>query len=242
MGLQEEPQKAYAEQIPQAAGTRCAPASSPSKVNILAGHLFVSGARPGGGERELTIGDIFAITAAALPTTPQYIALGHVHRPQEVPGAPVPTRYAGSLMQLDFGEAEPGKSVTIVESSPGKPAQVGRCRSAPAPADRHHVRLDELEGHAGADDDAYARVFLECEGPSPGLLDACARCCRTQSRCGSSTSARSAERAVRARGPDARRAVRPLLPRARHGATPRRRDQGLQRTARGGHGGAAAEA
>ena len=171
MGLQEDPHKAYSQQIPRLLTELCAH-FDPKKVNLLAGHLFVSGARPGGGERELTIGDIFGITGAALPTTPQYIALGHVHRPQEAPGAPVPTRYAGSPMQLDFGDVDQQKSVTIVDVDPGKPA---RAREVPLSAGRRlidlHVRLDELEGQAGADEDSYARVFLECEGPSPGLAE-----------------------------------------------------------------------
>ncbi len=171
MGLQEDPHKAYAEHIPSLLEALCA-GFDPKKVNLLAGHLFVSGARPGGGERELTIGEIFAITPAALPTTPQYIALGHVHRPQEAPGAPVPTRYAGSPLQLDFGEADQQKSVTIVDVDPGKPA---RAREVPLSAGRRlidlHARLEELETHVGVDEDAYVRVFLECEGPFPGLVE-----------------------------------------------------------------------
>ncbi len=171
MGLQEDPHKAYAEQIPRLLTELCS-RFDPKKINLLAAHLFVSGARPGGGERELTIGDIFAITAAALPTTPQYIALGHVHRPQEAPGALVPTRYAGSPLQLDFGDADQQKSVTIIDVEPGKPA---RAREVPLSAGRRlidmQVRLDELESQVGVDDDAYARVFLECEGPSPGLVE-----------------------------------------------------------------------
>ena len=105
MGLQGEPYPGLRRADARACSARSA-AFDPDKVNVLAGHLFVSGAKLGGGERELTIGQIFAINAAALPTTPQYIALGHVHRPQDVPGAAIPARYAGSPLQLDFGEAD----------------------------------------------------------------------------------------------------------------------------------------
>lgn len=171
MGLQEEPHKAYAEHIPRLLQELCAHFDQ-DKVNVLAAHLFVSGAQPGGGERELTIGEIFAITAAALPITPQYIALGHVHRPQEAPGAPIPTRYAGSALQLDFGDVDQQRSVTVVDIEPGKPA---RMREITLTNGRRlidiHVPLDELDGRAGADEDAYARVFLECDGPAPGLVE-----------------------------------------------------------------------
>ena len=171
MGLQEAPNLAYAEQIPRLLAGLCGGFDS-AKVNVLAAHLFVSGSRPGGGERELTMGDIFAVTAAALPTSPQYIALGHVHRPQEAPGAPVPTRYGGSPLQLDFGEVDQRKSVTIVDVDPGKPA---RTREVPLTAGRRlidlQMRLDEVEAYEGADADAYVRVFLECGGPEPGLVE-----------------------------------------------------------------------
>lgn len=171
MDLQEEPQKAYAERLPSLLAKLCEPFDA-AKVNVLAGHLFVSGARLGGGERELTIGQIFAVNAPALPKTPQYIALGHVHRAQEVPGAAVPARYAGSPLQLDFGEAAQQKSVTLVDLEPGRPAKVREvplaegCRLLDV-----RLRLDELDDHAGDEGDGYLRVFLECEGPAPGLTE-----------------------------------------------------------------------
>src|SRR5207249_3936249 len=122
MGLEEAPHQAYAERLAEFVQVLCAELD-PSMATVFAGHVFVSGARLGGGERELTIGQIYAINPAALPTVVQYIALGHVHRPQDVPGAATPARYAGSLLQLDFGEAEQDKSVTIVELDPGRPAR-----------------------------------------------------------------------------------------------------------------------
>ena len=48
MGLQEEPHKAYAEQIPRLLQELCAHFDH-DRINLLAAHLFVSGARPGGG-------------------------------------------------------------------------------------------------------------------------------------------------------------------------------------------------
>jgi exonuclease SbcD len=171
MGLQEEPYQAYAEKLPRLIKALCEPLDHDA-VTILAGHLFVSGARVGGGERELTIGHLFAISAAALPTTPQYIALGHVHRPQEVPSSPVPARYAGSTLQLDFSEAEQQKSVFIVNLEPGKPARV---TERPLMCGRQLLdvkcALDEVEEHKGSEDSAFLRVTLECEGPQPGLAD-----------------------------------------------------------------------
>ncbi|HEX6230887.1 MAG TPA: exonuclease subunit SbcD, partial [Actinomycetota bacterium] len=80
---------------------------SSERVSVVLGHLFTDGAlvTPGGGEREITIGIAYAIPPSRLPANASYVALGHVHLPQPVRGSPAPARYAGSLLQLDFGEA-----------------------------------------------------------------------------------------------------------------------------------------
>jgi exonuclease SbcD len=170
MGLQEDPNVAYGEALRRLLGALCSRFEA-GKVHLLAAHLFVGGARVGGGERELTVGDLFAIPAQALPVTPQYIALGHVHRPQDVPSSGVPARYAGSLVQLDFGERDQDKSVVVLEIEPGRPAQ---SRIVPLTAGRRLLdvsgTLDEL-GQREVDPDAWLRVMLRCDGPSPGLAD-----------------------------------------------------------------------
>ena len=63
----------------------------------------MDGARVGTGERELHLGQVYGVNPQQLPSTVQYVALGHLHRPQEVL-APAKTRYPGSLIELDFGE------------------------------------------------------------------------------------------------------------------------------------------
>ncbi|MDP8957095.1 MAG: exonuclease SbcCD subunit D [Actinomycetota bacterium] len=139
-------------------------------VNVLMAHMFTDGAIPGGGEHQVTIGIEYAVSPARLPATASYVALGHVHRPQAVRGAPSPTRYAGSLLQLDFGEKEQTKSVAIVEANAGRPAKV---REITLSAGRRLVdvegSLDEVLERGGALKDAYMRVFVRTEGPVPGL-------------------------------------------------------------------------
>jgi exonuclease SbcD len=170
MRAQEEPVQEYAEELPKLIRGLCDGLDSRC-VTLLVGHLFVSGARIGGGERELTIGQIFAINPATLPTTVQYIALGHVHRPQDVPGSATPARYAGSLLSLDFGEAGQQKSVTVIEVEPGRAAA---WREVPITKGRALLdvvgTLDEL---GSRDDiaDGWLRVTLRCDGPQPGLAD-----------------------------------------------------------------------
>jgi DNA repair protein SbcD/Mre11 len=171
MGLAEQPFQTYATEVGrllEALGG----AFDPGKCNVLAAHLYVSGATPAGSERALTIGDLYAVAPQAIPTTAQYVALGHVHRPQRVPGVGVPARYAGSLLQLDFGEAGEEKGVVLVELEPGMPARV---EEIPLRAGRRlsDVRgtLEELERYSQTAWDDYLRVFLVCERPQPGLGD-----------------------------------------------------------------------
>ena len=140
------------------------------RVNILLAHLFTDGAIPGGGEHRITIGIEYAVSPSRLPATASYAALGHVHRPQAVRGAPCPTRYAGSLLQLDFGETEQTKSVTIVEASPGRPAKV---REVALSAGKRLIdvegNLDEVLARGRALPEGYLRVVVHTDGPVPGI-------------------------------------------------------------------------
>jgi exonuclease SbcD len=142
----------------------------PDRVNVLMAHLFTDGAIPGGGEHQITIGIEYALSPSRLPPTASYVALGHVHRPQAVKGAPAPTRYAGSLLQLDFGETEQTKSVAVVEATAGKPAKV---REVALASGRRLLdvegTLDEVLAKGEALQDAHLRVFVQTDGPVPGI-------------------------------------------------------------------------
>ena len=147
-------------------------AFKPTNVNIVLGHLFVAGAQPSGSEREVTVGSDYAVSAARLPRTASYIALGHIHKPQKVKGAGADTRYCGSLLQLDFGERGQSKSVLVVDVAPGKPPKV---TDFPIEAGRRLVdvdtTLDQLDDVAAKVGDAYLRVNLSLDAPVPGISD-----------------------------------------------------------------------
>jgi exonuclease SbcD len=89
-----------------------------------------------------------------------------------VKGSPVPARYAGSLLQLDFGEAGQRKSVSIVDVEPGVPAKVSEI---PITSGRRLTDLrgtfDEVVAQGADAGDAHLRVFVSTEGPVPGLAD-----------------------------------------------------------------------
>jgi exonuclease SbcD len=172
LGLAEEAYQAYTTAMAEILAVLCQGFDA-SKCNVLTGHFFVSGAVTSGSERPLSIGELYAVTPQAVPVSPQYVALGHVHKPQKVPGVAVPARYAGSLLQLDFGEVGQEKSVALVDLEPGKPAEV---RELPLRSGRRlrdlHGTLDELANMVDDVGDAFLRVRLDCDGPQPGLGDA----------------------------------------------------------------------
>jgi len=140
-------------------------------VNLVLAHLLVDGARVGTGERELHLGQIYGVNPQQLPSGVQYIALGHLHRPQEVL-APAKTRYPGSLVELDFGEEQQDKSVVVFEAQAGKAAKT---ELVPITAGRRlrtvEATLAELERLAGEWSDDYLRVRVKADGPTPGLAE-----------------------------------------------------------------------
>ena len=91
-------------------------------VLLLAAHLFVGGATFSGSERGLHVSEDYLCRLEALPAV-SYAAMGHIHKPQALPGG-THGRYAGSPLQLDLGEAGEHKEVVLVEATPGRPAHI----------------------------------------------------------------------------------------------------------------------
>ncbi len=77
----------------------------------------------GGGERSAQTYMDYAVGAAAFPAHAHYVALGHLHRTQQIAGA-APIWYSGSPLQVDFGEVEGPSSVLLVTADRKSPAVV----------------------------------------------------------------------------------------------------------------------
>jgi len=153
----------------------------PRKCTLFAGHLFVSGAKLGGGERTLTIGpDLWRHRASA--------AAGAVRRARSRPSAATrarrgdPARYAGSLLQLDFGETEQTEER---RHRRGRARQAGRGARDPdqrrPAAARRQRTMEELAKYAETADSAFLRVTLKCDEPRPASPTRYANGCRTRS-------------------------------------------------------------
>ncbi len=160
----------YAERIEQILAALTA-SLAPATVNVILAHLLVQGARVGTGERALHLGEIYGVKPQQLPSSVQYIALGHLHRPQEVL-APARTLYPGSLIELDFGEEHQEKSVVVFEAQPRNPPKI---EIVPITAGRRlrtvEAAFDELQRSADEWTDNYLRVRVKAEAPTPGLAD-----------------------------------------------------------------------
>jgi exonuclease SbcD len=142
--------------------------TEPGTVNLLTAHLTVIGASTGGGEREAHTVMGYAVPATVFPPPTHYVALGHLHRAQQVIG-PCPVRYSGSPLAIDFGEEENVCSVAIVDVGVDKAARV---RDVPITS-AHTLRtvrgsLDQLATVNLPD--AWLRVFVR-EAPRAGLRE-----------------------------------------------------------------------
>lgn len=80
---------------------------------IATGHLTTVGASASESVREIYVGSLEAFPTSAFPPA-DYIALGHIHRPQKVGGLEH-IRYSGSPIALSFDEARQQKEVLLLE-------------------------------------------------------------------------------------------------------------------------------
>lgn len=78
---------------------------------VLVGHAFVAGGAESDSERPLAVGGS-GMVPPALFRGYDYVALGHLHRPQRAGADHI--RYSGSLLKYSFHEAGHAKSVSLV--------------------------------------------------------------------------------------------------------------------------------
>jgi len=137
-------QAAYADRVKALVARQCA-GFRPDTVNLIMSHLFVFGGDTSDSERPIhQLGTAYAVDADALCAGAQYVALGHLHRPQRLTAAD-PIRYSGSPLAYSFSEAGQAKSVTVADLKPGEPAII---REIPLASGRPLVRWKAAGGLA----------------------------------------------------------------------------------------------
>jgi len=143
---------------------------SAGTVNLVVAHCMARGGKLGGGERDAQTIEPYWVSGAAFPAA-HYVALGHLHLTQEIPGG-APIWYSGSPIQVDFGEVDDDKHVLVIETSPSTPAKVRKVElETGARLAIVEGTLDELAARAEhLADDVYRRVVVR-EPARAGLAD-----------------------------------------------------------------------
>ena len=91
----------------------------PNLPSIAMGHLYAKGVSTSDSERDIHIGNAAAVEASIFQATFDYVALGHIHRPQIINKNEY-IRYSGSPISLSFSEKADKKGVIIIELNESK--------------------------------------------------------------------------------------------------------------------------
>lgn len=110
-------------------------------INIAISHLFLTGGQECDSERPIQLGGSYAVSPMHLPKKAQYIALGHLHRPQKFTKE-LNAFYSGSPLQYSKSEINYSKCVYMIDIKPNdkpiveeiylknyKPIEIFKCSS-----------------------------------------------------------------------------------------------------------------
>jgi exonuclease SbcD len=142
-----------------------------ARVVVMA-HAFVTGASASDSEREIRVGGV-GDTPADVFDGVSYVALGHLHGPQQVDlaGSRTTLAYSGSPLPFSFSERSHAKSVTLVELDEAGAVALERL---PVPQPRPMVqvtgRLEELLGRATCDLGHLAAAWVKVVLTDPGRV------------------------------------------------------------------------
>jgi len=151
----------------------------PGQALVAMSHAHLHGAAVSeASERPIVIGGEESISAALFPSTIAYVALGHLHRAQQVGEARI--RYSGSPLPLDFSEvAYPhqvvevtldGEALAATEAIP-VPRPVAMHRIGPGPLESVLAELEALEEDPALPKERWPwlEVRVELDAPIPDL-------------------------------------------------------------------------
>lgn len=93
-------------------------------INLATSHLFAMGSEESGSERSIQLGGSFIVDGSCFPKEAQYVALGHVHKPQIVPGTNKKARYCGSPIHYNKKEINFIKKCFIVDVKAGEECNI----------------------------------------------------------------------------------------------------------------------
>ena len=132
----------------------------PGQALVAMSHAHMAGgAVSEESERNIVIGNAEALPASLFPESVAYVALGHLHKPQQVAGQ-ARIRYSGSPLPLSFAEVNYPHQVLLVEFAGDQLASV---ESLPVPRSVEMIRVGRAP---------LAEVIAQLEAlPPVGLFD-----------------------------------------------------------------------
>ena len=139
----------------------------PGVRRVLLAHQYVTGALRSDSE-EISVGGLENVDASVFDGF-DYVALGHLHSPQNVGSERV--RYSGSPLKYSFGESGQEKSVTVVELGDKGELCVRTVPLVPL-RDLRSVRgsFRDLTGEGAEKSEDYLRVILTDEQDIPDVV------------------------------------------------------------------------
>ena len=143
---------------------------NPKRRSVLVAHQFVTGAVRSDSE-EVSVGGLDNVDAAVFAPF-SYVALGHIHRPQNI-GSPR-VRYSGTPLKYSFSEAGDEKSVTMAELD-GKEEVSLRTIPLTPKRDLREVKgtyeeLMKKENYKGTATEDYLHIVLTDEEDVPDAM------------------------------------------------------------------------
>lgn len=132
--------------------------------NLMVAHQFVTGAFRSDSE-DISVGGLDNVDRAAFEPF-DYTALGHIHSPQQIPGALA--RYCGSPLKYSFSEANQQKSVVLIDIKEKGSLDIRLIPLEPCHEMRElrgsYEELTSRKNYENTDTDAYIHVTLTDDG------------------------------------------------------------------------------
>lgn len=162
---------------------------NPEHPSVLLGHVAAADAALSGTEQTALIGrDPVFLTSTLANRAFDYVALGHIHRFQDLnPAGAPPVVYSGSIERIDFGEEREAKGfcmVTLEDAPPGgdvrrkveyrfvgSPSRAFRTISTTVPIGEDPTDAIVAEISGVDIEDAVVRVQYELEGDDHPQVD-----------------------------------------------------------------------
>jgi len=144
---------------------------------VISAHTTVTGSNFTGHEdiRESTVGGIDSVGLEEFGEGYDYIALGHIHKPQTIAGSSGRARYCGTPLPVSFDETYPHRVSVVEIASRGAAPQIREVAvtnpcplvNIPSSGYRKWEEVEELLKDFPKDNPAYIRLNVEVEDSLP---------------------------------------------------------------------------